>query len=72
MPADYYCDKCGKQADGMDYDGAVLCEYHDAEKQLMQLRDKYKSKLEWLKNTHLKGLAELRDEIKKYEALVER
>ena len=67
MPAVYTCDECGKPAEGENWEGKILCKYHDAENKLFYLREDYKRKRDWLKNTHLKSLSDIRVKIKELE-----
>lgn len=69
MPAIYYCDKCGKPAEGEDWDGQILCEYHTLKKREWELESTIKEDKEWLYDTHYK---KLRKKIKKLREVRER
>ena len=58
MPAIYYCDKCGKEAYGEDWDGQILCEYHRLIKRESELESEIEEEKKWLYDTHFKHLKE--------------
>jgi uncharacterized Zn finger protein (UPF0148 family) len=39
MPKILTCDKCGKHPAYEDYDGAILCKQHEAQKKIPQLQE---------------------------------
>lgn len=71
MPAEYTCDKCGSP-DGAneDWDGEILCQLHQAEKDLRSEISAYKNKRDWVKRIHLKDLVERRAKIAKLKAII--
>ncbi len=70
MPAQYFCDKCGKSEAIEDHDGLILCEYHWAIHDLFSAETEYHYLLEWLKKTHIKELKEKRIEIARLKNLI--
>lgn len=72
MPANYYCDKCGKPANGMDYDGDILCVFHRAVKERHELEREYLTLISWLKETHLLHMRDLRRKIKECQVVIDK
>jgi len=71
MPKRLYCDQCGSEEDAdEDYDGAILCGRHRAEKNLRDLRERYRERREWVRSTWLAQLRHMRKEISRLESVV--
>ena len=72
MPAYLTCDVCGKETDFQDYDGNVLCELHNCERQLEMDRREYEEKKSWVKKVWLTQLYEMKTNIKYLESRIKK
>lgn len=70
MPAIYSCDKCGKPADGQDWDGQILCDYHQAQKEIYYLQIRLVDAKSLLKRDQ-DMVAEIEKKIEELEGVIE-
>ena len=71
MPAIYTCDICGKDAEGEDYEGNILCKLHKIESELKRKESEYEEQKKWVSKIWITKLKEAKTVIKTLKSKIE-